>query len=243
MTKFSFLRCALLDLTVVSALMLGGCAASNTEQQVATHEEEFNDPLENVNRKIFDFNQFVDRNAIVPVAKAYRAALPDPVRDSLRDFLNNLREPLVFVNDTLQGQFKRAGETMGRFVINSTIGVGGVVDVAGRWGVPYHEEDLGLTLGAWGVPEGPFLVVPILALYESIYRVDWAARWPRGLAIHGTTSSPAILGRFTGSRLCAVGSAASTRGRGTSKRWPISSGHRSIIMRQSARFIGKGGRR
>src|SRR5438067_3994051 len=162
MTKFSFLRCALLDLTVVSALMLGGCAASNTEQQVATHEEEFNDPLENVNRKIFDFNQFVDRNAIVPVAKAYRAALPDPVRDSLRDFLNNLREPLVFVNDTLQGQFKRAGETMGRFVINSTIGMGGVVDVAGRWGVPYHEEDLELTLGAWGVPEGPYLVVPVL---------------------------------------------------------------------------------
>ena len=162
MTKFSFLRCALLDLTVVSALMLGGCAASNTEQQVATYEEEFNDPLENVNRKIFDFNQFVDRNAIVPVAKAYRAALPDPVRDSLRDFLNNLREPLVFVNDTLQGQFKRAGETMGRFVINSTIGIGGVVDVAGRWGVHYHEEDLGLTLGAWGVPEGPYLVVPIL---------------------------------------------------------------------------------
>lgn len=162
MTKFSFPRRALLDLTVVSALMLGGCAASNTEQQVATYEEEFNDPLENVNRKIFDFNQFVDRNAIVPVAKAYRAALPDPVRDSFRDFLNNLREPLVFVNDTLQGQFKRAGETVGRFVINSTIGMGGVVDVAGRWGVPYHEEDLGLTLGAWGVPEGPYLVVPIL---------------------------------------------------------------------------------
>lgn len=162
MTKFSFARRALLDLTVVSALMLGGCAASNTEQQVATYEEEFNDPLENVNRKIFDFNQFVDRNAIVPVAKAYRAALPDPVRDSFRDFLNNLREPLVFVNDTLQGQFKRAGETVGRFVINSTIGMGGVVDVAGRWGVPYHEEDLGLTLGAWGVPEGPYLVVPIL---------------------------------------------------------------------------------
>ena len=163
MTKFSFPRCALLDLTVVSALMLGGCAASNTEQQqVANYEEEFNDPLENVNRKIFDFNQFVDRNAIVPVAKAYRAALPDPVRDSFRDFLNNLREPLVFVNDTLQGQFKHAGETMGRFVINSTIGMGGVVDVAGRWGVPYHEEDLGLTLGTWGVPEGPYLVVPIL---------------------------------------------------------------------------------
>jgi phospholipid-binding lipoprotein MlaA len=162
MTKVRFLRCALLDLTVVSALMLGGCAASKTEQQVGTYEEEFNDPLESVNRKIFDFNQFVDRNAIAPAAKAYRAALPGPVRDSLRDFLNNLREPLVFANDALQGQFQRAGATMGRFVINSTLGMGGLVDVAGRWGVPYHEADLGLTLGAWGVPEGPYLVVPIL---------------------------------------------------------------------------------
>jgi phospholipid-binding lipoprotein MlaA len=162
MTKVRLLRFALLDLTVVSALMLGGCAAQKTGQEVATYEEEFNDPLENVNRKIFDFNQFVDRNAIVPVAKAYRAALPDPVRDSVRDFLYNLREPLVFVNDALQGQFQRAGATMGRFVINSTVGIGGLVDVAGRWGVPYHEADLGLTLGSWGVPEGPYLVVPIL---------------------------------------------------------------------------------
>src|SRR5215469_16005552 len=129
MMKLRLLRCALLNLTLVSALMLGGCAASSTQQQVATYEEEFNDPLEDVNRKIFDFNQFVDRNAIVPVAKAYRDTVPDPVRDSLRDFLNNLRAPLVFVNDALQGQFQRAGETMGRFVINSTIGMGGVVDV------------------------------------------------------------------------------------------------------------------
>src|SRR5204863_151209 len=111
---------------------------------------------------IFEFNQFVDRNAIVPVAKAYRDTVPDPVRDSLRDFLNNLRAPIIFVNDALQGQFQQAGETVGRFVINSTIGMGGVVDVAGRWGVPFHEEDLGLTLGTWGIPEGPYLVVPIL---------------------------------------------------------------------------------
>ncbi len=94
--------------------------------------------------------------------RAYRTALPDPVRDSVRDFLNNLREPLVFANDTLQGQFERAGKTVGRFVINSTIGIGGLVDVAGRWGIPFHEEDLGLTLGAWGIPEGPYIVVPIL---------------------------------------------------------------------------------
>jgi phospholipid-binding lipoprotein MlaA len=157
------LRLVFLDLCVLSTLILSGCASrSDTAQQAATYEEDFNDPLEDTNRKIFEFNQVVDRNVLVPVAKAYRTALPDPVRDSLRDFLNNLREPLVFVNDTLQGEFGRAATTVGRFVINSTIGIGGVVDVAGRWGIPFHEEDLGLTLGVWGVPEGPYLVVPIL---------------------------------------------------------------------------------
>jgi phospholipid-binding lipoprotein MlaA len=157
-------RLALSDLLLVSALILAGCAAhpETEQQQVTTYEEEFNDPLEDTNRKIFEFNQFVDRNALVPIAKAYRTALPDPVRDSMRDFLNNLREPLVFVNDTLQGQFESAAKTVGRFVVNSTVGIGGVVDVMGRWGVPFHEEDLGLTLGAWGVPEGPYIVVPVL---------------------------------------------------------------------------------
>jgi phospholipid-binding lipoprotein MlaA len=157
------LRLVVSDLFVFSALIVSGCASHpDTAQQATTYEEDFNDPLENANRKIFEFNQFVDRNAIVPVAKAYRTALPDPVRDSVRDLLNNLREPLVFVNDTLQGEFESAAKTVGRFVINSTIGMGGVVDVAGRWGIPHHDEDLGLTLGAWGIPEGPYLVVPVL---------------------------------------------------------------------------------
>jgi phospholipid-binding lipoprotein MlaA len=161
--KFRALPFRLSELFVSSALILSGCASrSDTAQQATTYEEDFNDPLEDANRKIFEFNQFVDRNAIVPAAKAYRTALPDPVRDSVRDFLNNLREPLIFVNDTLQGEFESAAKTVGRFVINSTIGMGGVVDVAGRWGIPHHEEDLGLTLGTWGVPEGPYIVVPVL---------------------------------------------------------------------------------
>jgi phospholipid-binding lipoprotein MlaA len=100
---------------------------------------------------------------LVPVAKAYRTVLPDPVRDSLRDFLRNLREPLIFANNALQGDFEGAGETFARFTLNSTLGVGGLIDVAGRWGqLPYHEEDLGVTFGVWGIPEGPYLVVPLL---------------------------------------------------------------------------------
>jgi len=83
------LRLVFLDLCVLSTLILSGCASrSDTAQQAATYEEDFNDPLEDTNRKIFEFNQVVDRNVLVPVAKAYRTALPDPVRDSLRDFLN-----------------------------------------------------------------------------------------------------------------------------------------------------------
>jgi phospholipid-binding lipoprotein MlaA len=152
------------NLFLLSVLMLSGCATQpgNREPSVA-EEEDFNDPLEDANRAIFDFNQVVDRNVLVPVAKTYRTVLPEPVRDSLRDFLRNLREPLIFANDALQGDFEHAGQTFARFTLNSTLGVGGLIDVAGRWGeLPYHEEDLGLTFGVWGIPEGPYLVVPIL---------------------------------------------------------------------------------
>jgi len=149
---------------VLLALILPGCATRpNNSQPGVAEEEDFNDPLEDTNRTIFDFNQMVDRNVLVPVAKAYRTVLPDVVRDSLRDFLHNLRAPLIFANDALQGDFERAGETFARFTLNSTLGVGGLIDVAGRWGqLPYHEQDLGVTFGVWGVPEGPYLVVPVL---------------------------------------------------------------------------------
>src|SRR6516164_6254126 len=153
------------DLLFCSAVVLCGCASrpETVEQQTAAFEEDFNDPFEDTNRAIFDFNQVVDRNVLVPVAKAYRSALPEPVRDSLRDFLRNLREPLIFANDALQGDFEHAGQTVARFTLNSTLGVGGLIDVAGRWGqLPYYEQDLGLTFGVWGIPEGPYLVVPLL---------------------------------------------------------------------------------
>jgi phospholipid-binding lipoprotein MlaA len=152
-------RRALLGLGTAAALLSAGCAS---HPQATTGEEEFHDPFENTNRAIFDFNQKVDRAVLVPVAKTYRNVLPDPVRGSIRDFLNNLNAPLIFANDALQGRFGLAKDTFARFVLDSTIGMGGLVDVAGRWGIPYHEQDLGITLGVWGVPEGPYLVIPVL---------------------------------------------------------------------------------
>lgn len=142
------------------ALVAAGCAARTPP--LAPGVEDFHDPLENANRKIFDFNQVIDQHVLVPVAKAYRASLPLPIRNSVRDFLVNLGEPLVFANDALQGDFGRAKNTVVRFVLNSTLGIGGLVDLAGRWGIPSHEQDLGITLGVWGVPAGPYLVLPVL---------------------------------------------------------------------------------
>lgn len=148
---------------LVVALIASGCAGHQEQTSpTAAVEEDFHDPIENVNRKIFDFNQVVDRYVLVPAAKGYRAALPSPVRDSIHDFLNNLSEPLIFANDTLQARFDYARDSVVRFVLNSTIGMGGLVDVAGRWGIPYRENDLGVTFGVWGIPEGPYLVVPVL---------------------------------------------------------------------------------
>src|ERR1700730_10704030 len=151
------------NLSLAATLILSGCAAQPNTSQVesAAEQEDFNDPLEDTNRKIFDFNQVVDRNVLVPIAKTYRTVLPDPVRDSLRDFLRNLREPLIFVNDAFQGAFERAGQTFARFALNSTVGLAGFVNVVGRRGqLPYHEGDLGIPVGVWGIPEGPYLVIP-----------------------------------------------------------------------------------
>ena len=152
------------NLVLLLSLFVSGCATPpNNAQPEAAEAEDFNDPLEDTNRAIFDFNQMVDRHVLVPVAEAYRTVLPEPVRDSLRDFLRNLRAPLIFANNALQGDFELAGQTFARFTLNSTLGVGGLIDVAGRWGqLPYHEQDLGVTFGVWGIPEGPYLVIPVL---------------------------------------------------------------------------------
>jgi phospholipid-binding lipoprotein MlaA len=120
------------------------------------------DPYEGTNRAIFEFNQGVDHVVLVPVAKTYRFVLPQPARDVIHDFLQNLNSPIIFANDVLQGQPGLASDTLARFVVNSTIGMLGAVDLASKFGVPYHTNDLGITLATWGISAGPYLMLPVL---------------------------------------------------------------------------------
>ncbi len=123
--------------------------------------DQINDPLEPMNRAVFDFNGALDTVFLRPIAQGYRAVVPQFGRDRVADFLRNLGDPWVFVNDVLQGNGKKAGETLERFALNSSFGVLGIMDVAKPLGIPHHDADFGQTLGVWGVGDGPYLVLPI----------------------------------------------------------------------------------
>ena len=120
------------------------------------------DPLERVNRATFEFNIKFDEAIAAPVAKAYREALPAPVRAGIRNFTDNLNSPITFINDLLQGEFTRAQITLARFLINTTAGFAGINDAAKDAGLPGHKEDFGQTLGYWGGEPSPYLVLPFL---------------------------------------------------------------------------------
>jgi phospholipid-binding lipoprotein MlaA len=121
-----------------------------------------NDPFEPFNRRVFAFNEVVDGLILAPAAELYGLIVPSPARRGVRNFLDNLRAPVVFANDLLQGERERAGNTISRLLINTLLGGLGIFDVATVLGHPRHSEDFGQTLGVWGVGEGPFLVLPIL---------------------------------------------------------------------------------
>lgn len=144
--------------------LVTGCATPPPadDPEAVAEWEQTNDPLEPMNRAVFDFNDAIDKALIKPVAQAYRAAVPAFGRERVRDLLNNLRSPIVLANDVLQGNPDRAMQTFMRFAFNTGFGIGGLFDVATPGGIPYHDEDFGQTFAVWGVGEGPYLVLPIL---------------------------------------------------------------------------------
>ena len=134
------------------------CVCSTASAQEASD----NDPLEGINRPIFAFDVWVEHNVARPVDDAYRAVVPEFGRDGVHNLVSNLHAPIVLANDVLQGESGKAATTSGRLAINSTIGVGGLIDMGNKLGLPGHENDFGITLGKNGVAEGSYLVLPLV---------------------------------------------------------------------------------
>lgn len=142
---------------LVALLALGACATGGNADPPADPS----DPFEASNRAVLDFNMAVDDNVLRPVAEAYRDNIPRPFRTALRNFLRNLNEPVILANNVLQLRMLDAGHTLMRFYINSTAGGLGVFDLATPAGIERRSGDFGQTLHAWGVPDGPFLMLPL----------------------------------------------------------------------------------
>ena len=124
--------------------------------------KEINDPFEDLNRDIFVFNEKLDEKILKPTALVYRKVTPQFARTGVTNFFNNLEEIDTTINQVLQGEIKYAFNDAGRFVINTTIGLFGLIDVASKMGLERHQEDFGQTLGVWGISSGPYIMLPLL---------------------------------------------------------------------------------
>lgn len=149
---------------LAAALGMSACSSrpASTGDAALAQADQVNDPLEGTNRFLYRINDGLDTYVFRPVAIGYRRVVPGGVRRSVHNVLANINSPVVFVNDVLQTKPRRAGDTMMRFLINSTAGVAGLFDVATDWGYPAHGTDMGVTLALWGVGNGPYLFIPVI---------------------------------------------------------------------------------
>lgn len=143
-------------ISVFAALSLAGCATNTLGPPNPA------DPWESSNRSVYAFNDAIDRALFKPVAEAYAFVTPQPVRSCINNIFLNLGEVWSFINSSIQGRHEDALNTMGRFLLNSTMGIGGCFDLASMNGAPRISNDFGVTLGVWGISSGPYMVLPIL---------------------------------------------------------------------------------
>jgi phospholipid-binding lipoprotein MlaA len=159
---FTFRRVMTTCVLFAACAALPSCADMPKSAQGQSDYEGPSDPFEDVNRTIFDVNDFLDRLLFRPLAELYRATIPPEVRDRVTNILSNMKEPVILANNLLQGEVTRAGVTAERFAINTTIGIGGAFDWANDWKLYQQEGDFGQTLYTWGIGPGPYIVIPIL---------------------------------------------------------------------------------
>jgi phospholipid-binding lipoprotein MlaA len=157
-----FRRVITLCILLIASVSLSSCADMPKTSQGHADYDTANDPFEGVNRTIFDVNDFLDRLLFRPLAELYRATIPPEIRDRVTNILSNMKEPVIFANNLLQGEVTRAGVTAQRFAINTTLGVGGAFDWANDWKLYQQVGDFGQTLYVWGVGPGPYIVLPLL---------------------------------------------------------------------------------
>ena len=147
------------------ATLLAACTlllATALPQAALAQDAGDDDPLEDINRAVYEFNRVLDGLLLKPAAMIYRGVLPEEVRNGVRNALDNLQGPVILANDLMQGEIERAQVTAERFAINTTVGVLGIFDAAKRYGSYRHQEDFGQTLGTWGIGDGPYLILPVL---------------------------------------------------------------------------------
>ncbi len=157
-------------LLLAGSLVLGGCA---TNAEFADPR----DPLEPFNRAMYSLNDMLDRAFFKPLAQGYQLIVPTPVDKGVTNFFNNLEDVTTAVNNLLQLKVGRAANDLGRVVVNSTLGIGGLFDVASNMDLPRHDEDFGQTLGTWGVASGPYLVLPIIGSTSGRDAVGVVVDW------------------------------------------------------------------
>ncbi len=151
---------------LLAAALAAACAPAAAMAQTQLAEASVNgrpyDPLERANRGVYGFSMGLDHAVLSPIAHGYMAAAPKPLRNRVSAFVYNRSEPGTVINDGLQGHPRRATRAAGRFVLNSTVGLLGLFDVAARAGIPAHDADFGQTLGRYGFQAGPYLYVPVI---------------------------------------------------------------------------------
>lgn len=179
-------------LLVSAVVLMPGCASLAAK-----------DPYEKFNRQVFSFNDAVDRNALKPAAAAYKTMVPDLVQQGVNNFFANLADIWTGTNNLMQGKAGAGLSDFARVLLNTTVGVAGVIDIASTAGLPQHSEDFGQTLGYWGVPPGPYLMLPLLGpstLRDTgAFPLDLAAD-PWALGTAGTTKMAGSLVRVLDQR-------------------------------------------